>query len=78
MLRYKNTNCIFAAAHSQLPDSKAAAKIIEVLDKYLGLKVDYNPLLKQAAEFEDKIRTIIQQSNKTLKEADKKTMSYLG
>jgi hypothetical protein len=35
-------------------------------------------LLKQAEEFEDKIKTIIQQSNKTIKEADKKTMSYLG
>ena len=78
MLRYKNVNCLFAAAHSQLPDSKAAAKIIEILDKYLGLKVDYQPLLKQAEEFENKIRTIIQQSNKTMKEADKKTMSYLG
>ncbi len=78
MLRYKKINCLFAAAHSQLPDSKAAAKMIEVLDKYLGLKVDYHPLLKQAEEFESKIKTIIQQSNKTIKEADKKTMSYLG
>jgi uncharacterized protein len=78
MLRYKKINCLFAAAHSQLPDSKAAAKLIEILDKYLGLKVDYHPLLKQAEEFENKIRTIIQQSNKTIKEADKKTMSYLG
>lgn len=78
MLRYKKINCLFAAAHSQLPDSKAAAKLIEVLDKYLGLKVDYHPLLKQAEEFENKLRTIIQQSNKTIKEADKKTMSYLG
>jgi uncharacterized protein len=78
MLRYKKINCLFAAAHSQLPDSKAAAKLIEVLDKYLGLKVDYHPLLKQAEEFETKIKTIIQQSNRTIKEADKKTMSYLG
>ncbi|MBN2052915.1 proteasome assembly chaperone family protein [Candidatus Woesearchaeota archaeon] len=78
MQRYKKINCIFGAAHSQLPDSKAAAKIIEVLDKYLGLKVDYNPLLKQAEAFEDKLKTIIQQSSKTVKEADKKAMSYLG
>jgi uncharacterized protein len=78
MLRNKKTNCLFAAAHSQLPDSKAAAKIIEILDKYLGLKVDYNPLLKQAEEFESKLKTIIQQSSKTMKEADKKAMSYLG
>lgn len=78
MLRYKKLSCLFAAAHSQLPDSKAAAKLIEVLDQYLGLKVDYHPLLKQAEEFESKIKTILQQSNKTLKESDKKSMSYLG
>lgn len=78
MLRYKKLNCLFAAAHSQLPDSKASAKLIEILDKYLGLDVDYHPLLKQAEEFENKIRTIIQESHKTMREADKKTMSYLG
>ena len=78
MLRYKKTSCLFAAAHSQLPDSKAAAKLIEILDNYLDLKVDYHPLLKQAEEFESKIKTILQQSNKTLRDADKKSMSYLG
>jgi uncharacterized protein len=78
MLRYKKMNCLFAAAHSQLPDSKAAAKLIEVLDKYLGLDVDYNPLLKQAQEFESQIKNMMQQSNKTLREADRKSMSYLG
>lgn len=78
MLRYNKISCLFAGAHSQLPDSKAAAKLIEILDKYLGLKVDYHPLLKQAEEFENKIKNILQKSNKTLKEADKKSMSYLG
>ncbi|HJX06023.1 MAG TPA: PAC2 family protein [Candidatus Nanoarchaeia archaeon] len=78
MLRYKKQNCLFAAAHSQLPDSKAAAKLIEILDKYLGLSVDYHPLLKQAEEFESKIKGILQQSTKTMREADKKSMSYLG
>ena len=78
MLRYKKLSCLFAAAHTQLPDSKAAAKLIEILDKYLGLNVDYHPLLKQAEDFENKIKTILQQSNKTLKDADKKSMSYLG
>jgi len=78
MLRYKKLTCLFAGAHSQLPDSKAAAKLIEILDKYLGLKVDYHPLLKQAEDFENKIKTILQQSDRTLKEADKKSMSYLG
>ena len=30
-------SCFFAETHSSLPDSRAAAKIIEVLDKYLYL-----------------------------------------
>ncbi|MBN2141796.1 proteasome assembly chaperone family protein [Candidatus Woesearchaeota archaeon] len=78
MLRNPKTSCIFASTHSQLPDSKAAAKLIEILDKYLDLNVDYKPLLKQAEEFENKLKTIMQQSQKTVREADKKTMSYLG
>ena len=78
MLRYPKTSCVFTSVHSQLPDSKAAAKMIEVLDKYLGLDVDYQPLLKQAEVFEDKLKTILQQSTKTVQESDKKNMSYLG
>jgi uncharacterized protein len=78
MLRNPNTSCVFASVHSQLPDSKAAAKIIEVLDKRLNLGVDYKPLLVQAQAFEDKLRGIMQQSTKTAKEVDKRSMSYLG
>ena len=78
MLKAKNHSCLFASAKSQMPDSKAAAKLIEVLDKYLKLKVDYKPLLKQAEEFEDKLKGILKQSDSTFKEADKKSMSYLG
>jgi uncharacterized protein len=78
MLRNPKVSCLFTTVHSQLPDSKAAAKMIEILDKYLGLDVDYNPLLKQAQLFEEKIKTILQQSSKAVKDSDKKTMSYLG
>lgn len=68
----------FAETHSNLPDSKAAAKIIELLDKYLGLKVDYRPLLKQAEEFEKKLRTILEQTMKAKEIKDKKQISYVG
>ena len=71
-------SCIFAEAHSQLPDSKAAAKVMEVLDKYLNLNVDYKPLLKQAEKFEEKLKGIMQQSKVTEDERDKKRMSYVG
>ncbi|MFH1589009.1 MAG: PAC2 family protein [archaeon] len=78
MLRADNSVCIFAETHSALPDSQAASKVIEVLDKYLDLKVDPKPLLKQAKDFEDKLKNIMQQTSKTVDEHEKKYMSYLG
>ncbi|MBU1975545.1 MAG: PAC2 family protein [Nanoarchaeota archaeon] len=78
MLNFKNHVCIFSETKSALPDSKSAANIIKILDKYLGLKVDYKPLLKQAADFEDKLKSLISQTSKTEQESDKKYMSYLG
>ncbi len=71
-------SCLFAETHSKLPDSKAAAKIIEALDNYLNLDVDYKPLLEMAEKFEKKLRTIIQQSRQAEEEKDKKEMSYVG
>jgi len=69
---------IFAETHSSLPDSKAAAKIIEVLDKYLGLKVDYEPLLKQAEKFEEKVKGVLEKSSKAEEDKQKKSLSYVG
>ena len=69
---------LFAETHSNLPDSKAAAKVIELLDKYLGLKVDYQPLLKQAAEFEKKLRVMLEQSQKARELKEKKDITYVG
>ena len=71
-------SCIFAEAHTNLPDSKATAKIIETLDKYLGLKVDYKPLLEQAVKFEDKLKGLIEKSQSAQDMSDKKRLSYVG
>lgn len=70
--------CMFADTASNLPDSKAAAKIIESLDKYLGLNVDPKPLLQQAAKFEDKLKDILGSSQKAQEISEKKRMSYVG
>jgi uncharacterized protein len=78
MLRVKNINCLYATTKSKLPDSKSSAKIIEVLDKYLDLDVDYKPLLKQAEIFESKLKKIIDRSNNALKTTKKKDMNYVG
>lgn len=71
-------SCFFSETHSNLPDSRAAAKIIEVIDKYLGLKVDVKPLLKRAEEFETKIKGLIDQSQEAANSKQKKELSYLG
>ncbi|HSU73132.1 MAG TPA: PAC2 family protein, partial [Candidatus Binatia bacterium] len=69
---------IFSETHTNLPDSKSAAKVIEVLDKYLGLEVDYRPLLKQAEEFEGKIKGLLQKQSTAQEDSEKKNLSYIS
>ena len=73
-------SCIFVESHVGIADSKAAAKIIEILDKYLGLKVDYKPLLKAAERFEATLRTLVEKSKEAAggTKEEKKELSYLG
>ena len=70
--------CLFADTASNLPDSKAAARIIESLDKYLGLEVNTKPLLQQATKFEEKVKGILSSSQKTQELSERKKMSYVG
>jgi uncharacterized protein len=70
--------CLFAETQANMPDSKAAANIIKALDDYLGLKVDFKPLLKQAQDVESKFKSIMKQTSMTQQEVDKKQMSYFG
>ena len=80
LLRVEKTpvSCLFAETHSNLPDSKASAKIVEALDKYLGMNIDYKPLLEQAQKFEEKLKTILQKSQEAQDISDKKKLSYFG
>jgi len=68
--------CFFADTKSQMPDSNAAAKVIEYLDKYMGLEVDYEPLHEQAKKFEEQLGVLMDKSKK-VKDIQKK-MSYVG
>jgi uncharacterized protein len=71
-------SCIFAETLSNLPDSRGASKIIEVLDRYLGLKVDPKPLLKKAKQFETKINDLLKQGKQATVQKQRKELSYLG
>jgi uncharacterized protein len=62
-LQKQDAFCLLSEAHSSYPDSRAAANLIHELDVMLpGIKIDPKPLLKEAEEIEQKIRTFIEQS----------------
>ena len=73
-----NLLSLFVETHSTLPDSRGAAKMIEVLDKYLGLKVDYKPLLEKALKFEAKLKELMSKREKVVANQEKKDLTYLG
>ncbi|MEM2121805.1 MAG: PAC2 family protein [Candidatus Woesearchaeota archaeon] len=79
LLKLNNVVSLFAEANSELPDSNAAARIIKVLDDYLGLKVNYEPLFEQAKNFEKKIKDILSKSEEFKnKSVQDKSLNYLG
>lgn len=72
---------IFSEGHSQLPDSEAAARTIKILDEYLGLKIDYKPLMLAAKRFEDMMNQLIEKNKKTKMipyKTEKGDLDYLG
>jgi uncharacterized protein len=74
----KTLICFFAETHTKLPDSNAAAKVIEVLDKYLGLEIDTKPLVEKAQNFENKLKGLLQKGATAQKQKQDKALSYVG
>jgi len=71
-------SCVFVDANPAMPDSRAAGEVVKVLDNYLGLKVDYKPLMKAAEEFESKLKQLMGHVKKTTEQKQIKDTSYLG
>ncbi len=71
-------SCFFVETHTGLPDNKAAAKLVQVLNNYLGLTIDPKPLVEKAKEVEDKLKGLMTrlEGAKTLKK--EKKLSYMG
>ncbi|MDD3175870.1 MAG: PAC2 family protein [Candidatus Nanoarchaeia archaeon] len=78
LLKLKTLSCIFAPTQTDLPDSRAAAKVIEFLDKLFGLKIDPKKLLLQAELSEAKLKNLMKASEKAEVESKRKQLSYLG
>ncbi len=70
--------CLFGETHSKLPDSNAAAGLLDVLNLYLNLKLDIKPLRKSAEEFEKKIRQMVASTAKVQQKNQNEQLSYLG
>lgn len=71
-------SCFFVETHSRLPDNVGAAKLIQALDMYLNLKVDYTPLIEKAKEFENKLKKILTQFTTTKEQKEKRELTYMG
>lgn len=78
LLKIEKISCVFAQTHTDMPDSRAAGRVIEFLAKYLKLEIDTKPLLFQAEIFEGKVKGLMKSTEKTQIEAKRKQLSYLG
>ncbi|MDK2849538.1 MAG: uncharacterized protein PWP03_80 [Candidatus Woesearchaeota archaeon] len=74
-----NFTCLFGETHINLPDSAAAAKIIECLDIILNLNVNTKPLYEKAKEFETQLKELVKQAKEVSQEKKlKENLDYLG
>ena len=86
LLKAKKTvpvSCIFAESKSQLPDTEAAAEIIKVLDTYLGMNIDFKPLVDTARKFEVKLKEMMGKQKQVSQgfpgyKEEKNDLDYLG
>ncbi len=54
--------CLLAEAHSEFPDSRSAAEVLKVLDEMVPqIKMDPEPLLKEAESIEEKVKASMAQ-----------------
>jgi uncharacterized protein len=69
---------LFVESHTDLPDSKASAKLVSALNRYMDLGVDEAPLLDSAKKFEEKIKGLLEKSREAQDQKEKKMLSYVG
>ncbi|MBI2507454.1 proteasome assembly chaperone family protein [Candidatus Woesearchaeota archaeon] len=62
MLRVEDVpiSVILAESPSKFPDSEAAARTIQALDKYWNMDIDYKPLMKAAKSFEVMLKELME------------------
>jgi len=58
MLKGIPASCLFAEVLNQFPDPRAAATMVETLNKILDTKIESEPLLKEAEEIESRLKEL--------------------
>ena len=58
MLKGIPASCLFAELLNQFPDPRAAATMVETLNKILDTKIESEPLLKEAEEIESRLKEL--------------------
>ena len=53
-------SCLFAEVLNQYPDPRAAASVVDVLNRMLDIEVNSEPLLKEAEEIESRLKELAQ------------------
>lgn len=54
-------SCLFAEVLSPYPDPRAAANVISVLNKIIGIDVNAEPLIKEAEDIESRLKELAKQ-----------------
>ncbi len=51
-------SCLFAEVLNQYPDPRAAASLVNVLNKMVNIDVNAEPLIKEAEEIEERLKEL--------------------
>lgn len=66
VLMQRDVICLLSEAHTSYPDSRAAGNLLKKLDVMLpGIKIDPEPLYKEAEKIEEQIKKFMEQSKPT-------------
>jgi len=56
--------CILAETLTQYPDPRAAAEVVQGLNKLLDIDIDYEPLIKEAQDIESRLQKLAEEVKK--------------
>ena len=69
---------IFSEAHVSVPDSEAAAQLLEILNGVFGLGMDTTELRAMSKVFEQRVKQILKNSKSAKNLSEKNQMFYVG